>query len=142
MEEREEEPKGAVEEEMPADPLDRAEKYIEQGDFFEAQNALLGLEDSGRKHYLQSRIYKNRCWYNEQRKELKAAIKAEPDNETYKKELDELLKFRKTAGYKNTVQRPQKGQMGGTDGKWAECCTETCAYCVCEAICEGICNGF
>ena len=130
------------EEEISSDPLDRAEKCIENGDLFEAQNILIWVEeDSGRKHYLQSRIYKGKCWYNEQRKQLKAAIKKEPDNELYKKELDELTEFKKTAEYKTTVKHPKREQMGNTDGKWTDCCVEVCGYCLCEAICESICNG-
>ena len=142
MEEREEkEEPQAAEEELPADPLDKAEKYIEQGNIYDAQILLNAIEEnSGRKHYLQSRIYKVQCWYNEQRKQLKAAIKAEPDNELYKKELEELNEFRKTAEYRQTRRRPKMGQMGKTDEMF-ECCCEACAYCGCEAICSGICDG-
>ena len=130
------------EEQTNADPLDRAEKLIEEGDLYSAQNILSNIEeDSGRKHYLQSRIYKTECWYNEQRKQLKAAIKKEPDNELYKRELEELLEFRKTAEYQQTVKRPKRVQMGRTDSGFADCCCEVCGYCACEAICEGICNG-
>ena len=135
MEEREDE-------KMPEDPLDKAEKYIEKGNHYAAQNVLDKVEeDSGRKHYLQSKIYKKECWYNEQRKQLKAAVKKEPENKVYKSELEELMEFRKTSEYKSTVKRPQKAQMGNTDGLWAECCAEVCGYCICEAICEGIGNG-
>ena len=137
MEEREEE-KVEAEEELPSDPLDRAEKYIEQDKIYDAQLLLNEIkEDSGRKHYLQSRIYKVQCWYNEQRKQLKAAIKAEPDNELYKKELEELNEFRKTAEYRQTKRRHKMGQMGNTD-RIGFC--EACAYCGCEAICSGICD--
>ena len=112
-------------EELPADPLDRVEKLIEKGDFYSAQHVLSGIEeDSGRKHYLQSRIYKSECWYNEQRKQLKRAVKAEPDNEIYKKELEELMEFRKTSEYKSTVKHPQ---MGDT----VSCCLESCCN-ICE----------
>ena len=133
----------AGEEELsPDELLDKAEEYLAHGDQYKAQVTLNKVEkDCGRKFYLQSRIYKKRCWYNEQRKQLKAAVKAEPDNELYKKELDELIRFSKTPEYKNTKQRPQRNQLGKTDTKWYECCVEVCGYCVCEAICEGICNG-
>ena len=139
MEEREEEKEQQTAEDIPADPLDKAEKYIEQDKIYDAQILLNEIkEDSGRKYYLQSRIYKVQCWYNEQRKQLKAAIKAEPDNELYKKELEELDAFRKTAEYKRTKRRPKTGQMGNTDR--IGCC-EACVYCGCEAICAGICEG-
>ena len=144
MEEENIENKGeqAPENEPPADPLDRVEKLIDEGDLYSAQHILSNIqEDSGRKHYLQSKIYKSECWYNEQRKQLKKAIKAEPDNEIYKKELDELMEFRKTAEYQNTVKRPKRAQLGKTDSLWAECCGEACCYCVCEGTCQAICDG-
>ena len=112
------------EDETPAELLEKAEKYIERGKLDEAQKVLNTIkEDSGRKRYLQSRIYKEKCWYNEQRKQLKKAVKAEPDNEVYKNELDELIKFSKTPEYKSTVKHPQMGDMGG-------CCLQfSCAVC-------------
>lgn len=77
------------------DPLDKVEEYIEQKDFYSAQNLLdMTDEKSGKKFYLQSLIYKEKKWYNEQRKQLKKAVKAEPDNEDYKKELKELEEFK------------------------------------------------
>ena len=127
-------------EELPEDPLERAEKLIEQGDNYSAQHILSNTEDSGRKHYLQSRIYKSEHWYNEQRKQLKCAVKAEPDNELYKQELTELMEFRKTDEYKSTVKHPKREQMGKTDRTWADCCSEMFCYCLCEGICEGLSN--
>ena len=127
-------------EELSEDPLDRAEKLIEQGDNYSAQHILSNAEDCGRKHYLQSRIYKSEHWYNEQRKQLKSAVKAEPDNETYRQELNELMEFRKTDEYKSTVKHPKRAQMGKTDRSWADCCSEVFCYCLCEGICEGLSN--
>ena len=135
----------AEDEELPSDPLDRAERYLELGKPNSAQNVLDSIkEDSGRKHYLQSKIYRLKCWYNEQRKQLKIAIKKEPHNEEYKKELKELMEFRKTAEYKRTVREPERGQMGNTDictAGFGECCAEICCYCGVEGICECIGNG-
>ena len=130
--------------ELPSDLLDRAEELIEKGDFYSAQHILSNIEeDSGRKHYLLSKIYKSEHWYNEQRKQLKKAVKAEPYNQNYRIELEELMEFRKTGEYQNTVKRPKKEQrqMGNTDGAWAECCGEVCGYLVCGAICDAIGNG-
>ena len=111
-----------------AELLDRAEKHIEKGDLYSAQNALDMVDkDSARKYYLQSRIYKAKCWYNEQRKQLKKAVKAEPDNETYKRELEELMEFRKTSEYKSTVKHPQMGN------ETINCCLECCCN-----ICDGL----
>ena len=126
---------GLTEEEI----LNRAEELIDSLSLEGAQSALDAVkEESARKFYLQSRIYKIRCWYNEQRKQLKKAVKAEPENETYKKELEELEAFRKTPEYKHAVRKHQMGQTGGF---CAELGAECCAYCCCEAICEGIGSG-
>ena len=123
----EEENRENTEEELPSDPLDRAEKYIECGKLYEAQDVLKTVKkNSGRKHYLQSKIYKEKRWYNEQRKQLKAAVKAEPDNEVYKKELDELLEFSKTSEYKSTIKYQRTEDM-------TNCCLE-CSSNICEGI--------
>lgn len=104
--------------------LDKVENYIVQGDLYSAQNLLNMIEvESGRKYYLQSRVYKAKCWYNEQRKQLKAAIKKEPSNEEYKKELSELLEFSKTPEYKSTVKRPPMDET-----------TKFCIDCCCESL--------
>ena len=101
-------------------PLEKVEDYIAQGDLYSAQNLLNMIdEESGKKQYLQSRVYKEKRWYNEQRKSLKAAVRAEPQNREYKKELTELLEFSKTSEYKKTVQRPP---MGETTRFCFDCC--------------------
>lgn len=120
-------------------PLEMAEDYIAWGELEKAQEILNTVkEKSGKKFYLQSRIYKARCWYSEQRKQLKQAVKAEPDNEEYKKQLAELEEFSKTPEYKSTVRKRQMGQAGSV---CAEGGAECCCMCICEGICEGIGNG-
>lgn len=121
------------------EPLEMAEDYISWGELEKAQEILNTVkEKSGKKFYLQSRIYKIKRWYNEQRKQLKKAIKEEPDNEEYKKELAELDEFSKTSEYKSTIRKHQMGEAGGV---CAECCAEGFCYCLCDSICEGIGNG-
>ncbi len=123
--------------------LDMAEELIGLGSLDKAQ-AVLNANNtkSGRKYYLQSRIYKAKCWYNEQRKQLKKAVKEEPDREDYQKELAELEEFAKTKDYKSAVRRHQMGQAGGVCAEGCtECCVEACCYGTCTCICEGIGNG-
>lgn len=120
-------------------PLEMAEDYIAWGEFDKAQEILSTLkEKSGKKFYLQSKIFKAKRWYSEQRKQLKQAVKAEPDNEEYKKELEELEEFSKTSEYKSTVRKYQMGQAGSA---CAEGGAECCCMCICEGICEGLGNG-
>ena len=119
--------------------LGRAEIHIMHGDYEVAESALKCVkEKSAKKYYLLSKVYKSKNWFNEQRKMLKAAVKAEPDNETYKKELEELEAFRKTKEYK------KMRQMGVGDAFASGCvelCCEGSVYCCCEGICEGLGNG-
>lgn len=106
------------------DRLEKAEERIAQGDLYTAQNLLNMIDgQSGRKYYLQSKIYQKKKWYNEQRKQLKKAVKAEPDNEDYKRELTELSEFSKSPEYKNTAERPP---MGETSKFCMDCCIDCC----------------
>ena len=119
--------------------LQKVEDYIANGDFYSAQYLLNMIdEESGKKCYLQSLVYKEKCWYNEQRKMLKKAIKAEPNNPEYRQALDDLDAFRKTKEYRQSLI--QKPQMGDTDGMADLCCQcggECCGTLLCQAICEG-----
>lgn len=123
--------------------LDMAEELIRLGYIDKAQAVLNNNNTkSGRKYYLQSRIYKAKLWYNEQRKQLKKAVKEEPDREDYKKELAELEEFAKTKEYKRAARRHNMEQLGGTCAEGgAEGCCECCGYGLCALICEGIGNG-
>ena len=123
-------------------PLEVAEYYIAWKRIDEAQSVLNSVaERSGKKFYLQSRIYKERKWYGEQRKQLKKAIKEEPDNEQYKQELAELEKLKKTPDYKSGMKAFRESQMGDTGNACADACGEICCYGLCGCICEGIGSG-
>lgn len=123
-------------------PLEVAEYYIAWKRIDEAQRVLDTIpERSGKKFYLQSRIYKERKWYSEQRKQLKKAIKAKPDNEQYKNELAEVEKLKNSPEYKSGMKALRKNQMGDAGGVCAEGCCECCGYGLCTLICESIGNG-
>lgn len=137
MEENSEEKVAQAEEEIIPDkePLEMAEDYIGWGELEKAQEILNTVkEKSGKKFYLQSLIYKQKLWYSEQRKALKAAIKAEPDNEIYREELEALKQFSKTPEYKSAVRNRQMGDA-------ASLCAECGCYCCLEGLCEAICDG-
>ncbi len=103
--------------------LNSAEKYIRENQTDLAQYTLNCVkEDSGKKHFLQSKIYQQKSWYNEQCKELKAAIKAEPDNREYKTELAEL---KKSFNYKQDKAESRGMQMGNICGS----CFNGCGGC-------------
>lgn len=122
----------------------RVEEHLALNQTEPAQQALNCVkENSGRKHFLQSEIYSRKRWFNEQRKQLKAAVKAEPDNEQYKARLEELEEFRKSADYKKLKKeaRQQMGYREALADACAEGLMEGCCYCLCAGICEGIGNG-
>ena len=119
------------------DKLTKAEELIESGELDEAQNLIDAVEVKiGRKYFVQSKLFNAKGWFNEQRKQLKKALKFEPENEEYKKALDELEDFRKSAEYKQM----KTVQMGDKDSLIECCCLSSCECCatgLCEAICEG-----
>ena len=111
--------------------LFNVEKAIELSEIKLAQDELDSIEeDGGKKRYLQSRIFKAKKWYNEQRKQLKSAIELDPENEQYKQELSELEQFSKTKEYKRAVRKRQMGKVGSF-------CRNGCLGCL-ACICEGI----
>lgn len=118
------------------DKLSRAEELIESGELDEAQKLIFEVtEKSGRKYFVQSKLFKAKGWYNEQRKQLKLALKAEPENEEYRKAMDELEEFRRSEEYKTA-----KKQMGGKSGFGEACCMCSGEICL-TGLCDLICNG-
>ena len=117
--------------------LNKAEELIDSGEIEEAQKTLDAVkEKSGRKYYLQGKLFIAKNWYTEARKQFKKAVKAEPDNEQYNKALEDLEAFCKSEEGKQM----KTVQMGNKDGL-AECCIlgccEVCGTGICEAICDG-----
>lgn len=104
-----------------------AEDCLQKGLLDKAQSVLNSVKkESSKKFFIQSKIYKEMKWYNEQRKQLKAAIKAEPKNELYKREMQEFKDFTNSfeyKEYKREVKKVKLGQMGGAclDGCFSGC---------------------
>lgn len=116
------------------DLLEKAEELINLNKLDKAQEILNSVkENSGRKFFVQSELYKSRKWYNEQHNLLQAACKAEPENEDYKKALSELEEFSKTKKYKKAVK---KRQMGSFKERVKDGCSKGC-----NACCDGACAG-
>lgn len=116
------------------DKLVKAEELINSGNLDGAQEILNSVkENSGRKFFVQSELYKSRKWYNEQHKLLKDACNAEPENQEYKKALSELEEFSKTKVYKKAVK---KRQMGSFKERVKDGCFKGC-----NACCDGACAG-
>lgn len=107
--------------------MDEIEELIEQERFVEAQELLNGVkkkERNARWHFLQGKIYLNRKWYLEARKQFRLAVlNADPENEAeYKALLDDLEEFSKTPEYKE-----YKNKRFAED--CVDCCAAGCAGC-------------
>lgn len=74
--------------------LNRVEELIESGELEEAQKLLDTVEQkSGRKYFLQSRIFGAKGWLKERRRQIEFAINCEPDNTEYRAALAETVKL-------------------------------------------------
>lgn len=115
--------------------LDKVEELIENQELEKAQEILDSVtEKSGRKYYLQGKLFIQKNWYSEARKQFKFAVKAEPDNPEYKQALDDLDSFRNSKEFRKVKQ------MGNSSDFAEACCLCGCECCgtgVCEAICNG-----
>lgn len=117
--------------------LNRAEQLLESGETEEAQKLLDYVKQkSGRKYYLQGKLFMAENRYAEAYKQYKLAVKTEPDNEEYKRVFEDLDNFRKSEEYRLS----QKGQMGGGEICAFGCC-ECCGSGACDAICSAVCDG-
>ena len=128
---------------MQDDILTEAEQLLDGGDPDGAQQLLDCMtEYSGRRCYVQSKIFKARNWLNEERKQLQLAVKWEPENEQYKSSLAELENF--AEGESQFKEVKKKKHLWENDGCCEACCEGSCLCCgegLCQALCEGICGG-
>ena len=119
-------------------------ELLERGEIAPAQAKLDEFNERGAEwHYIQSLIYRKQNWMSEARKSLERALSFEPDNETYKSELQALDDMAESG--KKSRKRKGKRALGG-EGSVAEGCVGACADCCatigCELLCEAICDGF
>ena len=124
----------------------RIQTLIIEGNIADAQQILDGIEDKdARWHYLSSHIYLAKNWTNESRKQLEIAIELDPENQTYKDEL-EALKARVEKAQREYDKKHKKKQIGkGFLDACPEVCNEglgeCCVMCCCEVGCQAICEG-
>lgn len=113
------------------DELAQAEKLIAENELDAAQKILDGVkEKSARRYFVQGKLYEKKGWHNEARKQLKKAVKAEPENERYADALDDLEIRAKKNGFLNDPNAEDKAT-----------CAFCCAECACEACATSICEG-
>ena len=133
------------------------EQLIKKGNLEQAQSKLdIMSERSAEWHYLQSILFYKKNWYNDSKKQLEFACKADPNNTKYSDALLRLNNLMNTGGPNpnassgyNTTQSttqggnqynrgatppPQDRQMGGCGTEMNCCANLICADCCCEMM--------
>ena len=134
------------------DLFERAEQYLKDGNYTDAQRILDSFNERGaRWHYLQSVIFYRKNWINESKKQLEIAIQLEPENAKYKeayRKLNEKINVDAQATAGGSQQGAYQGQtMDSTDAdsqmggnfcaNCIECCyINMCINCLCGTCCR------
>lgn len=120
---------------------------IREKKYDEAQRRLddMSVRD-GEWHYYQAIIFYNKSWLNESKRQLEMALAEEPNNEKYKKALDNLKRKidgtnafdREKSGtnyYNNSAPQKSYSQNADVaDGICTACQALWCADCCCECM--------
>ena len=93
----------------------------------EAQEQLNRVKEKDAEwHYTQAAVFYYKSWYLDCRRQLREAIKLDPENAKYRSALDELTNMANEA--------KESGKALPRSGSWSDGCAEGCCLC-----CEGIC---
>ena len=137
----------------------KVEQFIRDGKINEAQGALDEFNERPAEwHYLQSVVFYKKNWMNESKKQLELAVDLEPENEKYKRSLENMKKkidgtnaFRQNSSGQN-AQDGRNANAGGqqdyatqrtyqqdqtaaaADGCCTACQCAICADCCCECL--------
>ena len=124
---------------------ERVGQLIAGGEIEQAQSALDGMNvRDGQWHYLQCKIYENKNWLNEARKQIEIALGLEPENAQYIEELERLKELGAEPIKDESWDLPEmdKGsRFAACRDSGCECCAYCGAECCCQLLCESICNG-
>lgn len=109
------------------DPFVEVRGCLERGELQRAQALLEQFGERGAEWYfVQAKIFRAKKWYSESRRCLKRALAESPENETYRKEYNDLIFLAQKGKIKKQHAR---ADMGATA---QECCA--------EAACTGLCT--
>lgn len=140
-----------------ADAYDGVKAAISAKDFAKAQSLLDDMYYRGGEwHYYQAIIFYEKNWLNESKKQLELAVDLEPENEKYKRSLENMKKkidgsnafgqgaaprdgqnFRSNDGQQYATQRTYTQQdqaASAADGCCTACQCAICADCCCECL--------
>ncbi len=132
--------------EVPAlkDAFAQVDLAIEENRLTDAESLLEGFEEHGAEwHYYKSRVSRKKNWNLDAYMHVKEALRLEPENETYRKDFEELDRQMQPDGGEGKKKRKKKnmGSDSGEHNECGECCASGCCMCACEGLCEGICEG-
>lgn len=124
------------------DPFRSIRELIEKGELEEAQKLLEEFDDRDAEwYYVQACLFRKKSWFSECKKCLRKAIHMDPENDTYRAELNDLSQIAEKVRHAND-EMGKKKQMGWDSyGFCGECCCELCGMGCMQCICEGLCEG-
>lgn len=118
---------------------------IKEKNFGKAQNLLDNITNRGGEwHYYQAILYYEKSWLSESKKQLEIALSMDPNNEKYKRALDNMKKkidgtnafkeqpaqnYQQNSAYNRSYQQRDAG-----DNCCAACQALWCADCCCECM--------
>lgn len=125
------------------DPFREVRELIGKGEYVLAHKKLDEFQEHGAEwHFVRSQIFRKQNWFSECRMSLTTAIALDPQNEAYKKELEELDKMAESG--KKVRKKKEKKRLGATDGTTNACAEGVCECCgvfACEGCCTALCDG-
>lgn len=128
------------------DAFQEVKSAIKDKNFGKAQSLLDNISNRGGEwHYYQAIIYYEKSWLNESKKQLEIALSLEPNNEKYKRALDNMKKKIDGTNAFKSEPRPNYQQESVYNRSYQQqrspedsCCTACqalwCADCCCECM--------
>lgn len=120
---------------------ERVEQFISEGNLQDAQAELDGAKvRPARWHFLQSRLFGKKSWFNESKKQLEIALELDPNNAQYIAEMEKLNALGAESSGEKKEEKPEMDK-GRCRDECAGMCTYGCCSLICEGICYALCNG-
>lgn len=126
-----------------ADPFREVKEHLSKGEYILAHEKLDEIrEHDAQWHFVKSQIFRKQNWFSECRMSLTTAIALDPQNEEYKKELEELEKMAKSGKkVRKKKEKVRSSAAGDTASVCAEGGCECCGMIGCEVCCTALCDG-
>ncbi len=117
------------------DPFWKVRECLAEGDLIRAQELLNAFEEHGAEwQFMQAKLFREKKWYTESKRCLERALEESPENETYRKEYNDLIFLAEKGKIKKQQTRAEMGEVT------QECCIEVACTGLCTCLCES-CDG-